>query len=151
MQANASRTGFPIVAGLAALAVALAATAAPPGKVEPSHPLVGIWQFQLPDSSCTETYLIRADGTTAVTSGAERSESAFEVSAKPSAKGFYRWTDRITRTNGKPDCGGGRTPIGQETTLYVRMSPSSDAMILCADETLDRCMGPLVRMEAQAL
>jgi hypothetical protein len=140
-----------ILGGLLAAAVTLSAAAAPPTKVEPSHPLVGVWQFQLPDGSCTETYLIRADGTTAVKSGEERSESAFEISPKPSAKGFYRWTDRVTRTNGKPDCGGGKTPIGQKTTLYVRMSPSSDAMILCADETLERCIGPLVRMEAQEL
>jgi hypothetical protein len=146
MQAN-----FSVIGALAALAMSLCVAAAPPAKVEPSHPLVGVWQFQLPDGSCTETYLIRADGTTAVTSGAERSESAFEISPKPSAKGFYRWTDRVTRTNGKPDCGGGKTPIGQQTTLYVRMSPRSDAMILCADESLERCIGPLVRMQAQQL
>ena len=134
---------------LAALPAAAAGGA--PAHIAPSHPLVGVWQFALPDGSCTETYLIRADGTTTVQSGQEHSESAFEISPAPSAKGFYKWTDRVVRNNGKPDCGGGKTPIGTQSTLYVRMNPDGDVMILCATESLDRCIGPLVRMEGAKL
>jgi hypothetical protein len=131
--------------------LAAAACAAGPAPIARDHPIIGVWRFEVPDTGCVETYIVRADGTTATVSAAERSESAFEISAQPSARGFYRWTDRITRNNGKPDCGGGVTEIGRETTLYVRMSNDKSWMILCAQEDLRQCMGPLARVEGRAL
>jgi hypothetical protein len=144
-------TGATCIAWAVLATLPVSVIAAGTARIAPSHPLVGVWQFALPDGSCTETYLIRADGTTTVQSGEEHSESTFEISARPSAKGFYKWTDRVVRSNGKPDCGGSKTPVGTQSTLYVRMNPDSDVMILCADETLDRCIGPLVRMEGEKL
>ncbi len=142
-----------VLAGAVALfaSAVFAATALKPTPLPHDHPMVGVWHFEVPDSECVETYVIRADGTTAVVSGDERSESAYVISAKPSGRGFYAWSDRITRNNGKADCGGGRTPVGQETTLYVRMAPDGNAMILCAQENFRQCIGPLVRARGDAL
>lgn len=144
------------VAAVVALSLSAAwcvplARAKPPKPLPASHPLVGVWRFALPDGSCTETYLIRADGSTLVSSGLERTESAFDISLEPDAQGFYAWTDRIVKTNGKADCGGGISSVGLQSTIYVRMSPKHDRMILCAQATLRNCIGPLVRAEGQQL
>ncbi|MBS0319074.1 MAG: hypothetical protein JSR18_00910 [Proteobacteria bacterium] len=147
----ASRLAVPAVLLLAVTSTGIAATAFAPTPLPHDHPMVGVWNFALPDGDCVETYVIRADGTTAVVSGEERSESAYEISAQPSARGFYRWSDRVTRNNGKADCGGGHTPVGQQTTLYVRMAPDASAMLLCAQENFRQCIGPLVRARGDDL
>lgn len=134
---------------LSALSLALfagsPATAA--AAIDPHHPLVGTWTVSIPGSDCTETYVIRADGTTLVTSADEIAESEFEIAPKPSRQGFYKWADTIVKDNGKKDCGGAVTPVGRTITHYIRFSPDEDKFIICREESLDACFGPFIRQE----
>ena len=75
------------------------------------HPLLGVWRVDLPELKCFEEYEVRADGTKLSMSGQERNESEFVISRVPSEKGFYKWTDKITKNNDLPDCSGTKTPL----------------------------------------
>ena len=110
---------------LALAAFTMAVQAAPPHPTAKDHPIIGRWVISLPDGSCSETYTFRPDGTTLVTSGEEVAESVFEISAKPSASGFYKWTDKLVKDNGKKDCSGQITDVGRKTTNYIRFDPQA--------------------------
>jgi len=137
-------------AAAAALLVLGGSAADPPHKPKTNHPILGTWIFAVPDTDCEETYYVRQDGTTLVTSGEEVAESVYEIADEPSAKGFYRNTDRIVKDNGKPDCAGNVTKIGTEVINYVRFHPSFDLMIICQDESLKACFGPLYRLGGES-
>ena len=131
------------------VALGLTPSAVMAAGVSSDHPVLGTWTFTVPGTACSETYRFRTDGTTFVTSGQEVSESAYKIAAKPSVKGFYKWNDTIIKDNGKPDCGGEITTIGAEATNFVRFHPSGELMIVCRDESLDNCFGPLKRVHGQ--
>jgi hypothetical protein len=120
--------------------------AAPAEPVRPDHPLVGAWRIEIPGLGCDEVYSIRANGTTLVTSAAEVAESEFVLADQPSTNGFYKWTDRITRDNGKHDCAGQVTEVGRESTNYILMHPSGNAFVMCAAEDNKSCMGLFLRV-----
>lgn len=111
------------------------------------HSLVGVWKIDLPQVKCFETYNIRADGTNSITSGAETAESEFEISIKPSQRGFYKWVDKITKDNGQPDCMGSIMEVGHVATSYITLHRSGKMFLLCEKEDLSRCIGPFVRQE----
>jgi hypothetical protein len=115
---------------------------------EPSqhHPLLGIWKLTLPEIGCSETYRFRGDGTSLVTSAQEISESEFRIPAQPSEKGFYKLEDRIVKDNGKKDCVGQITKVGTRATNFLRFHPSGALFLMCADETMDACIGPFERV-----
>jgi hypothetical protein len=131
------------------LAATAVARADPPRPTTRDHPIIGRWSITLPDESCSETYTFRPDGTSLVTSGEEIAESVFEISPKPSPQGFYKWTDRLVKDNGKKDCTGETTEVGQVVTNFVRFHPSGVAFIMCAKESLDSCIGPFMRVGGQ--
>jgi hypothetical protein len=133
---------------LSLVAGALPALAAPSAPAA-NHPILGIWRLELPDGSCAETYRFRADGTTLVTSAEEVSESEFDIPATPSAKGFYRLVDRVTKDNGKQDCEGEVTQVGATATNYVRFHPTGTLFLMCASESLESCIGPFRRVMGQ--
>jgi len=136
-----------------AIAIAVLAGAPradPPRKPKTNHPILGTWVFAVPDTDCEETYYIRQDGTTLVTSGQEVAESVFEIDNEASPKGFYRNTDRIVKDNGKRDCAGNVTKVGTEVTNYIHFHPSGNMMIICRDESLDACFGPLYRLGGES-
>jgi len=108
----------------------------------PRHPLIGVWRLDIPGSPCRESYDIRPDGTMNVTSGSQAASTVFEMSPEPSPKGFYRWTDRIVKDNGQPDCMGSIMQVGHEATNYILLDPSKRQFMLCAQEALNRCVGP---------
>ena len=138
---------------LVAVAVAIVASltgAEPPRRPKTNHPILGTWIFAVPDTDCEETYYVRQDGTTLVTSGHEVAESVYVIDDEPNAKGFYKNTDRIVKDNGKPDCAGNITKIGTEVTNYIRFHPSFNMMIICKDESLDACFGPLYRLGGES-
>ncbi len=108
------------------------------------HPLLGTWAWTMPETRCTERMTMRADGTSGTTSGEEVSESTIRLSDQPDADGFYEWTDTITRSNGKPDCGGEATPIGDVATTYPRLNAAGDQLMLCLTKK-GPCFGPYVR------
>ena len=128
------------------LVIAASVQAAPPAA---SHPILGIWRLTLPDGSCSETYRFRGDGTTLVTSAEEISESEFDIPAKPSAKGFYRLTDRIVKDNGKKDCSGEIMKVGTKATNFIQFHPSGGMFVMCIRESLDACIGPFERVPGQ--
>jgi hypothetical protein len=113
----------------------------------PDHPLVGSWRIDLPRFNCYEVYDLRADGTTYVTSGAQVGESEFELSLKPSGQGYYKWVDKITRDNGRPDCMGAIMEIGHVATNFILLDPSGKQFLLCQAEDINCCIGPFVRQE----
>ena len=135
----------------AAIAVAASlASAEAPRRPKTNHPILGTWIFAVPDTDCEETYYVRQDGTTLVTSGKEVAESVYQIDDEPSAKGYYKNTDRITKDNGKPDCAGDITKVGTEVTHYIRFHPTGDMLIICKDESLDACFGPLYRLGGES-
>ena len=136
---------------LALAALTMAVQAAPPHPTAKDHPIIGRWVISLPDGSCSETYTFRPDGTTLVTSGEEVAESVFEISAKPSASGFYKWTDKLVKDNGKKDCSGEVTEVGKTVTNFVQFHPSGNIFIMCANESLDTCIGPFKRVQGMSI
>jgi hypothetical protein len=127
--------------------VALAASVAAAGPLRTDHPIIGTWKIELPDGSCHEVYHIRRDGTMVVTSAEEISESAFTISDRPSAKGFYKWIDRVTKDNGKRDCSGDVTEVGHSATNFVLFNPAQDQFVICEDDSGEVCIGPFVRLK----
>lgn len=113
------------------------------------HPILGIWRLSLPELGCSETYRFRGDGTTLVTSAEEVSESEFDIPDKPSAKGFYRLDDRITRDNGKKDCSGMIMKVGTRATNFIRFHPSGTLFLMCQDESMESCIGPFERVKGE--
>jgi hypothetical protein len=127
------------------LSMAGVAVAAPPRPLAANHPLLGQWKVTLPGNGCTETYDVRPDGTSTVTSGEEVTENAIDVADRPDAHGAYRWVDKVVKSNGKKDCGDSITPVGDMATIYVRFDATGDRMALCQDAATKECIGPYLR------
>jgi hypothetical protein len=128
----------------------LLASGEPPAAPRPDHPLLGSWMFDFPDRDCSETYRFFPDGTTLDTSGDEVSESAYEISPKPVENGFYKLVSKITKDNGKKDCLGEITKVGETSTNYVIFRRGGESFVMCRTPSLDSCFGPLVRMQGKA-
>ena len=114
------------------------------------HPLIGVWGIDVPGTGCHEVYTFHPNGTTSVMSGEERGETEFEMAVEPSAKGFYRWVDRVVKDNGKPDCTGQMTQVGQTATNYLLVEPTGRQFLMCATEDLRTCVGPFEREDIEA-
>jgi hypothetical protein len=141
-----------IVAAMMMVLTAMpAATGAAIAAVRGDHPIIGVWRITLPDGSCSETYRIRADGTTLVFSNQEVAESSFTVADQPDKDGFYKEVDTIVKDNGKPDCSGAITKPGQAITNYLQFHPSGNMFVMCAERSLERCIGPFVRVRGQPI
>lgn len=126
-----------------ALVLLLAATTGSAQEVQPTplapgHPLLGTWRIDFP-GGCFEEYTLRADGTKLSQSAQERNESVFQISNQPSPEGFYKWTDKIVKGNGQPDCGGSMTELGHVAVNYVRLHPSGTRFLLCEAEDMKSC------------
>lgn len=139
----------PILLAIALAVVAGFANAEAPRAPKRDHPIIGTWTLMVPGTDCEETYFVRQDGTTLVTSGEEVAESVYEITDEPSAKGFFKNKDKIVKDNGGKDCAGEVTKVGAEVTNYIRFHPSKNLMIICRDESLDACIGPLYRVGGQ--
>src|SRR5882672_2447808 len=123
-----------------------AALSAPPAS---THPILGTWQFTLPGGECSETYYFRRDGTYQVTSGEQISESEYEITAKPNAKGFYEVVDTIVKDNGKKDCLGQVMEVGHKATNFIFIHPGGQSLIVCKSEAMSTCFGPVRRLAGQ--
>ena len=120
-----------------------------PTPLPKGHPLLGTWRIDLPNN-CFEEYTLRPDGTKLSVSGQEQNESAFEIAVAPSPSGFYRWTDKITKGNGKPDCGGSVTQLGHVAVNFIRMHPSGKKFLLCQAESMSSCFAEFYRKGSDA-
>lgn len=140
---------------IASLLLLLLTGAAMPALAQPGpasdHPILGIWRLEVPATGCSETYRFRGDGTTLVTSAAEISESVYTIPNEPDADGFYRLTDRVTKDNGKPDCSGNVMKPGANATNFVRFHPSGKLFLLCAEASIDACIGPFTRVRGEEI
>ncbi len=53
------------------------------------------------------------------------------------------------KDNGKADCAGNVAKPGNTVTQFVQFDASGSVFIMCADESLDACIGPFRRMHGQ--
>ncbi|WP_431095961.1 hypothetical protein [Polaromonas aquatica] len=141
--------GLALATLFCSFAVAQTARPAPvaPATAPVPHPLVGTWSWTLAGKACTETWQYSAKGTRLVTSGEEVTRGDYEISAAPSAQGFYRLTDTVTGGNGKRDCSGDLHEASDPPVVrFIQFSPKQDQLIVCKAESLQACFGPLKRM-----
>lgn len=118
-----------------------------PASRKIDHPIVGTWQWTRAANQCTEVYRFGSDGSGSVSSGAERTDDTYEVASTPEGRGRYKLAITTIRDHGGQDCVGSEVDsTGKTATGYVGFSPALDAMILCADATSDRCIGPMRRV-----
>ena len=82
---------------------------------------------------------------------AEISESVYTIPNEPDAEGFYRLTDHVTRDNGKPDCSGNAMKPGAHATHFVRFHPSGTLFVLCAEASIEACIGPFTRVRGEEI
>lgn len=110
------------------------------------HPIVGNWTWTLPGKSCIESLQYRADGSRTGRSGEEVTQSRYEISPVPSLLGFYRLVETVTESNNKRDCSGDLHEASSEpVTRFIQFSPKRDQLIVCKEEELKACFGPLKR------
>ena len=127
-------------------ACAQAAGPTPPASAVP-HPLVGSWSWSLPGQQCTETWKYHAEGTRESVSGNEITKSSHQVSSQPSITGFYRLTEVIIESNEKKDCSGDLHQVsGEPLTRFIQFSPNKKKLIVCREDSLNACFGPLTRL-----
>ena len=136
-----------LVMTILCLGAARASAAGPAGaQASGVHPIAGKWTWTLPDKACVETLHYRTDGTRTGASGEEATQGNFQVTAKPSLLGFYRLTETVSVANGKPDCSGDQQAAGAENIVrYIQFNPKQDLFIVCKNESLQACYGPLQR------
>ena len=140
------RTPFIFAALLFSLPLVRAAEAPAPAP----HPLTGSWSWTLAQKPCTERLEYRAGGMRHSSSGEEMAQSRYHVSPIPSLLGFYRLTEAVTESNAKADCAGDVHEAGGEpVTRYLQFSPKKDQLIVCREESLKACFGPLKRLPDQ--
>lgn len=101
--------------------------------------------------NCFEQMDFRADGTRSVISGKEIATAEFAISATPNDGGYYQWEDKVIEDNGKPDCAGHITPIGDVSSGYMIFSEDGNSFFQCADADDTRCIGPYVRIAGTEL
>lgn len=123
------------------------AHAAPRKSLSPEkHPLTAVWSWTLPGKQCKEVLEYVSDGTRTSTSGEEVTRSRYSVTSVPSLLGFYKVSETVVETNGKPDCAGDVHEIsGKPVTRFIQLSPKKDQLIMCKEESLKACFGPLNR------
>jgi hypothetical protein len=120
-----------------------------PVPLSKNHPLVGTWRIDLPNN-CAEEYTLRADGTKSSSSAEERNEAVFEISADPLPSGFYRWTDKLVKSNGRPDCSGSVSEVGHVAVNFIRLHPSGKRFLLCEAENMSSCFAEFYRKGGDA-
>lgn len=130
---------------LGALSLSASAQDFARSQLPADHPLVGTWRIELPKLQCFEEYELRPDGLKLSRSGEDRNESEFMLSLRPSDKGYYKWTERITKSNGRPDCAGAITPVDHVAVSYVRLHPGGDRFLLCDAEAESACFAEFTR------
>lgn len=115
-----------------------------------NHLLVGSWVWTRDANQCSEIYEYRADGTNHIVSGEERTDNRYQLSASKSEGGFYTLTSTVVKDYGGKDCADAdNDDTGATFTVYVTFSPDGDEHLVCFEEDLKRCFGPLRRIKQQ--
>lgn len=130
-------------AGAAAIG-ALVASMASAQPLRAEHPLIGTWVITAPNG-CAETYVVRPDATATITSADEVAESQLTISDGPSERGFFKWTEKVVKDNGKKDCSGEKGEVGRVAVSYILLSPDKSQFAMCEREDRISCIGPFKR------
>lgn len=128
------------------LVIALCAASGPASAQ--LHPLIGTWQWTRSANQCTETYDYRPDGVLRAVSGTEITEGTYAVSPQADPNGFYELSGNFTETNQGKDCTDS-PPVADPKpyTVYVVFHESRTRMLVCYKPSLERCFGPLRRID----
>ncbi|MES2414531.1 MAG: hypothetical protein V4614_12060 [Pseudomonadota bacterium] len=111
-----------------------------------AHPLAGSWSWKPFGSQCVETFEYRLNNTLQGTSGESLSEWNYTVTPQASEKGFYKVVETSMRHNGRKDCSGDTVDSsGTVNERFIQFSPARDMMLVCRQESLTACFGPLRR------
>jgi hypothetical protein len=120
-------------------------------RLPPStHPLIGSWQVSAVDGTCAESHSFGADGRHKSKSSEEESVGEFDVSVGPSGSGYYRLTDTIVQSNGKTDCTGRTTPVGDVATIFIQFGSDRNSYSMCWSENKGSCFAEARRLETTA-
>jgi hypothetical protein len=60
------------------------------------------------------------------------------------------FVDTIVEDNGKPDCRGMVTPVGDVAVIYIRFEDQGNAYLLCPEENLRSCYAIARRTSSRA-
>jgi hypothetical protein len=120
-----------------------------------THPMLGVWRVEIDKSvlkpppgfaaGCIEEYTLRTDGTKVSRSGEERNESEFMITPGTVGPYWFKWVDKITANNGKPDCTGSLTPPGDTSVTYVLVHPSGQRFAMCERQETNSCYAEFFR------
>jgi hypothetical protein len=97
-----SHTAALSIALLALATSSLSSAQAP--AVDARALLIGTWTWTRSANNCTETHAYHADGSRSSISGTERSDTRYELSKQPSAKGFWKLDVTTVKDYGGKDC-----------------------------------------------
>lgn len=125
-------------------AALLTATTAHAQALRADHPLIGTWVITAPNG-CAETYTVRADGTATITSADEVAESQLTLSDQASARGFFKWTEKVIKDNGQKDCSGQPGEVGRVNVAFIFLNQDKTQFAMCEREDRKACIGPFVR------
>lgn len=137
------------IAALVVAVSALANSGESQAQVErgTEHPIVGKWQWTNKANSCVEVYDFRSNGALFVQSGKERTDNSYSIAKEPDRGGFYALSSKVTRDYGGRDCADSESDsTGEEYTHFVLFEPSMTMFISCNKPNLERCFGPLRRV-----
>ncbi len=106
------------------------------------HPVVGLWSLQI--NGCTESYNFLPNGIREVSSNLEVVEASYTISKSPQESGFYKLVDTVISDNGKKDCTGSTADMtGDVAELYIAFRAEGNLMLVCYEESFERCFGPM--------
>jgi hypothetical protein len=118
-------------------------------RLPPStHPLIGSWKVSAADGTCVESDTYGSDGRGNSKSGDEELVSEFDISVAPSEKGYYRLSDTIIQSNGKPDCTGRSTAVGDAALAFIQFSEDRKSYSMCWSEDKSSCFAEGHRLNA---
>lgn len=115
----------------------------------PQFSIVGKWNYQIPNSTCVETYEFSSDGNLRASSAEQITDSIYFISDQHSEFAFYKLEHQVMRANGEKDCDGEVSQSGTSAVHYVRFDETGNSLVMCKDEStyLEQCFGPLYRSE----
>jgi hypothetical protein len=122
----------------------------PPGLITfPQFSIIGKWNYQIPNSTCVETYEFSSDGNLRASSAEQVTDSIYFISDQHSEFAFYKLEHQVMRANGEKDCDGEVSRSGTSAVHYVRFDETGNSLVMCQDESayLEQCFGPLYRSE----
>lgn len=146
---NPTNRFSPVLMQLVALLVLAVLQSSQPSVAQPvAHPVIGTWSWTGFAGKCVETWQYRNNGLMLATSGEAVTEWRYSITPQAGTSGFYKLTQTSARQNGKKDCAGDVVDeAGTAATVFLQINPAQDRHIVCKNESLAECFGPLGRVQ----